>query len=200
MGGGEGGGEIARAMRPAASSGAANSGQDVGRIDQGLLGGLADSRLRFVGENVEDEPGSQPQHQEIAGKEADRDVHRPTMLQPSPRWVAMGSSSARTAFNGAQGLDMGVHRALQAFAAILPDRFHDLGAGEYPSGAFQQQGEQQIFVAGQRQPGAVVGDAQALGIHLELRRPGLVEEAAPPAFPAAGGAGWRAPGKPLPGG
>jgi len=50
-------------------------GQHMGGIDQGFLGGLADARLGFAVDGVEDEPRREADDQEVAEEEADGNVH-----------------------------------------------------------------------------------------------------------------------------
>jgi hypothetical protein len=147
-------------------------GEDVGGVDQGFLGGLADAGFGFVGDDVEHEPGGQPDDEEIAEKEADGDVHAGLPDQAVAE-AAMGHDDvfvADAAQLAAQGLDVGVDGAFEAVAAVLPDAVHDLRAIEDAAGFLEEQGEQQVFVAGQRQPLAVVGDAQAVGVDFEFGR------------------------------
>jgi hypothetical protein len=126
-------------------------GEDVGGVDQGFFGGLADAGFGFVGDDIEDEPGGQPDDEEIAEKEADGDVHAGLPDQAVAE-AAMGDDDvfvADAAQLAAQGLDVGVDGAFEAVAAVLPDAVHDLRAIEDAAGFLEEQGEQQVFVAGQ---------------------------------------------------
>jgi len=83
--------------------------------------------------------------------------------------ILVGANSAQFA---AQRLDMGVDGTLQTFAAVLPDAFHDLAPAENAARTFEKHRQQQVFIAGQIEPAAVVGNAQAVAVDGKARTGG----------------------------
>ncbi|XQU68204.1 hypothetical protein OJJOAM_000935 [Cupriavidus sp. H18C1] len=87
-----------------------------------------------------------------------------------PRWVRIGSSSPAARSFGAQRLDMGVHGAVAGVERIVPDQIHQLRARVDTARMVGQQREQPVFVAGQVEPLAAVGQPGPVAIVHEWRR------------------------------
>lgn len=71
-----------------------------------------------------------------------------------------------------QRFDVRIDRALQTFAAVLPDGIHDLVTTQNAPRPLQQQGQQQVFVAGQIQPDTLIGDAHGVLVDVKIQRRG----------------------------